>query len=256
MRLLLLAFILFLTNFVTARELESPHKGAKFQKIKDELTFFDAYDPVERMNRRIYKFNIQADTYVVKPLTDAYQFITPDIVEKGIHNFFSNLMQLPVLVNSALQFKGEKAVKTTGRLVVNLTVGVLGLWDPATKWCGMIKYNEDFGQTLGFYGVPTGPYLVLPIIGPSNCRDALGYAVDSFGLSLLYPNDTPFGVKTGVAALQLVDTRANATIMYGQFDTLFEYEKMRGLYLHARELLVNDGRIIENSKKKQQEKSK
>jgi len=235
----LIAITLLVANGVIAKD-KLPFDTEERERIKKEFTFFDAYDPWERFNRKMYNFNRQADSYVIKPAADAYQYITPDIVEKGIHNAFNNIMELPVLWNSIFQLKGKKVWGTTKRFVMNTTVGVLGLWDPATEWCEMMKYNEDFGQTLGHYGVPKGPYLVLPILGPSTCRDGAGLLVDKIGMSALYPSSTDNWIKISVGVVQALDTRSNVKLMYGEMNSMFEYEKLRSLYLHARDLQVTD----------------
>lgn len=237
----IIAVITIITSGVMAQE-KSPFVGEKYEKIKKDFTFFDAYDPWEPFNRHIYKFNCQADYYVIKPVTDGYKYITPVVVQKSITNIFANIMEIPVFVNSLLQLKGKKVIGTAERFIVNTTVGVLGIWDPATEWCNLIKYNEDFGQTLGYYGVPTGPYLILPILGPSDCRDGFGTVVDKVGMSMLYPADTKDIVKAGVMALQGVDTRANVKLMYGETHSMFEYVKFRAIYLHSREMLVTDAK--------------
>ena len=234
--------VVLLSNLSFAQD-KSPYDSKHNADIKKSFVFFDAYDPWEGFNRRMYKFNRQADTYVVKPAADAYQYITPDVIETGIGNVFDNIMELPVLVNSIFQLKGTKILGTAGRFIVNTTVGVLGVWDPATEWYDMIKYNEDFGQTLGYYGVPDGPYLILPILGPSTCRDGVGTLVDKVGISMLYPANTSFGIKAGVGVLEALDTRANVKIMYGEMNSMFEYEKLRAIYLHARNLQVNDSNL-------------
>jgi phospholipid-binding lipoprotein MlaA len=239
-RFLTILYISILCGSVFA--VESPHKGEFYDKLKSEVVFFDIYDPHERFNRKIYNFNIKADEKVVQPITHAYEYVTPNIMQKGIHNFFRNIQQIPVLANSILQLKGRKVYGTSKRFLLNLTVGCLGFWDPATTKFDMIEYTEDFGQTLGYYGVPKGPYLVIPILGPSNFRDAFGTVVDSVGMAFLYPEHTPQVVPVGVSALQLVDTRSHVTIMYGEFDSIFEYDEMRALYTHARDLLVTDGK--------------
>ena len=244
----IVAIITIITNVVRAQE-KSPFDSEKYEKAKKDFTFFDAYDPWEPFNRHMYKFNRQADTYVIKPITNGYKYITPKVVQTSITNIFANIMEIPVFVNSLLQLKGKKVVVTAERFVVNTTVGILGIWDPATKWCNLMKYNEDFGQTLGYYGVPTGPYLILPILGPSDCRDGFGTVVDKVGMSMLYPSDTSSGVKIAVTALQGIDTRANAKLMYGEMHSMFEYLKLRAIYLHARKLQVTDGEIEESASK-------
>jgi len=156
-----------------------------------------------------------------------------------VSNFFSNLGEVPSLVNSLLQFKGKRALDTSGRLLVNTTLGVAGLWDPAT-WFGLQKQSEDFGQTLGFYGVPNGAYLVLPILGPSNLRDTTGLVFD-----FAVENQINFLNVAEVSsnhpelwALRAVDRRYSNSFRYGQMNSPFEYEKVRYVYTEARKLQI------------------
>jgi phospholipid-binding lipoprotein MlaA len=114
---------------------------------------------------------------VFLPVVDGYRYVTPSFLRTGVSNFFNNLGDVPNLLNSLLQLKGHRSMETTGRLLLNTTIGIAGLWDPATAM-GLPRQTEDFGQTLGFYGVPAGAYLVLPILGPSNLRDTGGLIVD------------------------------------------------------------------------------
>ncbi len=136
------------------------------------------YDPLERFNRSMYNFNTVFDCYVFLPVVSGYEYVTPDMVEAGVSNFFSNLSEIKYLVNNLLQGEFADSGITLGRFVINSTVGVLGVWDPSTKM-GLFKRDEDFGQTLGKWGVGNGPYLVLPIFGPSSLRDAGGLAFDT-----------------------------------------------------------------------------
>ena len=148
-----------------------PLKSLKFNPGLDAQEFersslnaLNVYDPLESWNRRVYHFNYRFDEWVFLPVVNGYKYVTPSFVRTGVSNFFSNLGDVPNLLNSLLQFKGKRSMETTGRLIVNTTLGIAGLWDPATMM-GLKKQSEDFGQTLGFYGVPAGPYLVLPILG-------------------------------------------------------------------------------------------
>ena len=154
-----------------------PLEHLKFNPGLDQREFerasFDAlnvYDPWERWNRRVYHFNYRFDEWVFLPIVRGYRYVTPRPVRNGVSNFFANLGDVPNLVNSLLQLKGRRSMEITCRLLFNTTFGVLGLWDPASRM-GLPKHSEDFGQTLGFYGVPEGPYLMLPLLGPSNLRD-------------------------------------------------------------------------------------
>lgn len=137
----------------------------------------EPHDPWERYNRGMYTFNDKLDRAVLKPVAKGYRAITPNAVEKGISNFFGNLDEIRVIANDILQFKLVHALSDTGRFVVNSTIGVGGLFDVA-KHMGLKKHNEDFGQTLGRWGIGNGPYLVVPFLGPSSVRDGIGLVGD------------------------------------------------------------------------------
>ncbi len=198
-------------------------------------------DPFESFNRRMYHFNYRLDQWVMLPAVRGYQYVTPRFVRTGVSNFFSNLGEIPTLANSGLQLKGKRAMNATARLLFNTIIGVGGVWDPATRM-GLVRQSEDFGQTLGRWGVPRGPYLVLPALGPSNLRDATGLAVD-FGIErqvdyLDYAQAS--GGEPGITALRLVDTRYTTDFRYGQLNSPFEYEQVRYVYSRARDLQVDE----------------
>ncbi|WP_095599525.1 VacJ family lipoprotein [Pseudomonas sp. PIC25] len=203
------------------------------------LQALNVYDPWDSWNRRVYHFNYRFDEWVFLPVVRGYEFVTPRFVRSGVSNFFGNLGDVPNLLNSLLQFKGKRAMQTTGRLLINTTIGVTGLWDPATRM-GLPKQREDFGQTLGFYGVPDGPYLVLPILGPSNLRDTGGLVVDFAAesqINFLNVSEVS-GDHSEVLALRVVDQRYTTNFRYGQVNSPFEYEKVRYVYTRARELQI------------------
>jgi phospholipid-binding lipoprotein MlaA len=137
----------------------------------------NARDPLEGFNRAMYTFNDKFDRYLLKPVAKGYRAIMPKPVSRGISNFFSNLHDPGIMLNNLLQGKPKQAGSDLGRFLVNTTLGIAGLFDVATKM-GMEKHNEDFGQTLGKWGVGEGPYLVLPFLGPSNVRDGAALPVD------------------------------------------------------------------------------
>ena len=215
---------------------------------KDIVYPIDAYDPWECFNRDMYVFNYYFDKYVFLPIVGAYEWVTPDYVEERLSAFFNNLEELSNLTNNLLQLKGSGAAITTGRIVVNSTVGILGLYDPATKW-GMPEYDEDFGQTLGHYGVGAGPYLVLPILGPSTLRDTTGIVTDAT-IRFLFWNwmwHEPFGnvstsneskIRWGLDALETIDARHEVPFRYYQSGSPFEYDMVRMLYLEKRKLEI------------------
>jgi len=206
---------------------------------RSTLDALNVYDPLESWNRRVYHFNYRFDEWVFLPIVDGYRYITPNLVEKGVSNFFSNLGDVPNLLNNALQLKGKRAMHTTARLLVNTTLGVAGLWDPATRM-GLLKQKEDFGQTLGHYGAPAGPYLMLPILGPSNLRDTGGLVVDFTAKSQVnWLNVAEASTShPEITLLEIVDQRSTVNFRYGQLNSPFEYEKIRFFYHEARKLQI------------------
>ena len=135
-------------------------------------------DPFERFNRSVYSFNETVDEYAIKPIAEGYKKITPGTIDKGITNFFSNLDDITVIINDILQLNFSQTASDISRLLINTTIGLLGFIDVATD-LDIKKHNEDFGQTLGVWGIHDSPYLVLPFIGPSSVRDGIGFAVDT-----------------------------------------------------------------------------
>ena len=251
--LMLLVVFVFLAGCGTApvrKEPEIPAKRPVSEYVKRDVTYtIDAYDPWEPMNRRIYIFNAVFDNYVFLPVVSGYEFVLPVIVRKGITNFFNNLTEVTNLMNSLLQFKFVKAVNTFGRIVINTTVGLGGLIDVATTVDGIPREDEDFGQTLGFYGLGPGPYLVLPILGPSDLRDTAGLAVDTVVYGLMVqeligltgmgsPEDDILNYS--LTAIYAIDKRSNEPFRYYMTGSAFEYDLIRKLYLIKREFLIND----------------
>lgn len=200
----------------------------------------DVYDPFETMNRAIYRFNYKADQYVMLPVVRGYKYVTPEIARTGVSNFFSNLGDVGNLFNSILQLKAEKSMRITARLLFNTTLGVAGLWDPASMM-GLHKEKEDFGTTLGHYGAGDGPYIVLPLLGPSNLRDTTGFVVDT-----VVDNNIDFlNVPTAsedhpeIYVLKGINTRYITPFEYGGLNSPFEYLKVRYLYTEMRKLKIN-----------------
>ena len=208
----------------------------------DTLTH-DPKDPWEGFNRSIHGFNHALDTAVLKPAAQGYQYIAPEFVEQGVTNFFSNLNDTTVAFNNTLQFKFLDAASDLGRIVVNSTIGLLGFIDVASAM-GLKKHKEDFGQTLGRWGVGTGPYIVLPFLGPSNLRDGPSRIVDNF----TYPPtwvDIKTGERLGLIAVKAVNDRANLLDIEERSEELSRdrYVFLRDAYLDNRKFLVNDGEI-------------
>ncbi|MBJ2350560.1 MULTISPECIES: MlaA family lipoprotein [Pseudomonas] len=206
---------------------------------RSTLNALNVYDPLESWNRRVYHFNYRFDQWVFLPVVDGYRYVTPGFVRTGVSNFFNNLGDVPNLMNSLLQFKGKRSMETTARLLLNTTVGVAGLWDPATAM-GLPRQSEDFGQTLGFYGVPAGAYFVLPIFGPSNLRDTSGLLVDYTAESAInFLNVSEVSANhPELLLLRGVDKRYQTSFRYGQLNSPFEYEKVRYVYTESRKLQI------------------
>ena len=196
----------------------------------------DISDPWEGFNRSMYRFNYRFDKYVFLPVVNGYKFITPDFLEQGIHNFFLNLEDITTFYNSILQFNGTKTVQTTGRFLVNTTVGLLGFIDVASM-LDMPKHDEDFGQTLGHWGVGNGPFLVLPLLGPSNVRDGIGLGVDwAIYTAIEDELDMKDSEEWALAIMKAIDTRAHVAFRYYETGTPFEYDWVKLLYTTKRKM--------------------
>lgn len=203
-------------------------------------------DPWEGFNRGVYGVNTGIDNAVLKPLAKGYRTVTPDLVDKGISNFFSNLGDVGNMINNALQFKGEAAISDMARVIFNSTFGLAGFLDVASEM-GIPKHDEDFGQTLAVWGVGAGPYVELPLLGPSTLRDAPGRVVDFALNPVSYLN-----YAESLSAVRLVDTRADLLTKEKVLKTVSpdRYAAIRDAWLQRREFLVSDGK----SEKLDQEK--
>jgi phospholipid-binding lipoprotein MlaA len=206
--------------------------------VREDTDYVETFpDPWEGFNRTMYRFNYRFDRYVFLPAVSAYQAVMPDFAEKGVHNFFTNFRQISTLINSILQFEGVKALETTSRLLVNTTIGILGLFDWASPM-GIPYHQEDFGQTLGVWGVGSGPYLVLPIMGPSSVRDGTGLLVDAVVRNEIRNEivDLETWQEWTWTIVDAIDTRANVAFRYYETGSPFEYEWVRMLYSTKRQL--------------------
>lgn len=201
----------------------------------------DPRDPLEAINRPIHSFNEGFDRYVLKPVARGYVWVLPDFAQTGVRNFFSNLNDVTVLANNILQLKPEQSTRDFLRLAFNSTFGLFGLLDVASEM-GLKKNNEDFGQTLGYWGVGAGPYLVLPFLGPGNVRDTAGMVVDTAYTDLVYNYDD-LSTRDPTMALRVVSRRADLLDAKRALDVaaLDGYEFTRDLYLERRRSLVHDG---------------
>lgn len=190
-------------------------------------------DPYESTNRRISAFNEKVDANLVRPVAVVYQKNVPDPVQTGVGNFFGNLKDIWSTVNNAMQARPMDTAETGLRVAVNTVFGVFGLFDVAT-WAGLQRHSADFGQTLGVWGLPSGPYLVLPLLGPSTARDTVGWTFDNY--YNLWNGAEPTGLRNSGTVLRWVDTRAG----YLGLDTslnevaLDKYSFVRDAYLQRR----------------------
>lgn len=200
----------------------------------------DPRDPWEAYNRGIHQFNTDFDTAIYKPVARGYRAITPEVVDTGITNFFNNLRDFTSAINNLLQLKLSRVVSDVGRILVNSTVGLLGFIDVASN-LDIPSYKEDFGQTLGYWGVGPGPYFVLPILGPSTVRDTISLIPDWYSQPVAYLDDR--GVRWALAILYGIDKRAD---LLGASKVLEEaaldpYSFTRDAYLQKRRNDVYDG---------------
>lgn len=197
-------------------------------------------DPYEGYNRAMFKFNDTVDEYALKPAATAYRNVLPSFVQTGVNNFFSNLGDGWTTINDMLQGKGQQGLSDLSRFAINSTVGILGLFDVATP-AGLPKHKEDFGQTLGTWGVPSGPYLVLPMLGPSTVRDTAALPVDIKGDIWGYKE--PVYLRNTGTVIRTIDIRANLLDASSLLEdaALDRYEFIRDGFLQRRESQINDG---------------
>lgn len=202
---------------------------------------YEDIDPLEGINRDIYAFNSAADRNVIKPIARAYQWVMPDVAERGVDRFFDNLQELGSAVNNLAQGKGSAAVNNTGRFLVNSTIGILGFMDVADD-IGLEKEDfEDFGQTLAVWGVDSGPYLMLPFLGPSTLRDAPAIFVDSQLQPQNYLEDA--GARNAARALNIVSIRAQYMDADQALPENDPYSFIRDAFMQRREYLIQDGQV-------------
>jgi phospholipid-binding lipoprotein MlaA len=198
------------------------------------------WDPWQPMNRGIFAFNDFIDRYLLEPLATGWDVVVPDPAQRGIANFFANAATPRRIANDLLQGKLDKAGNDFGRFAINTTFGVLGLFDPAGAE-GIAPGNEDFGQTLGVWGTPAGPYLVLPLLGPSNPRDAAGLAVDSAGLSPEF-YFVPWYVSSPMSGTRVINARSLVLeTVRAEREAAFDfYSAVRSAYVQYRANQVRD----------------
>jgi phospholipid-binding lipoprotein MlaA len=202
----------------------------------------DPHDPLESYNRAMYRFNQGFDDSIAKPVAKAYQKVTPTWMDKGITNFFSNLDDVVVLCNDLLQLKFAQAASDTARIVFNTTAGLLGFVDVASHM-DLPKHHEDFGQTLGYWGMPPGPYFVLPFLGPSTIRDSAGLGTDYVFFDPVTNRVSKKTTRYGLLVVDFIDTRADLLKASRLLDeaALDPYVYTREAYLQRRRYFVYDG---------------
>jgi phospholipid-binding lipoprotein MlaA len=226
------------TTMNTQAEVPAMHTINEFR----DQRFADVEDPWEGFNRSIYRFNFYFDKYLYLPVVRGYEFITPTFLQERISGFYNNIGEVRNLTNSLFQLKGVESATTLGRFVTNSTLGIGGLFDPATSF-GLERHDQDFGKTLGYWGAGSGPYLVLPVFGPSSVRDTGGLVVDS-GISYgIYAAIDPFentansfAIESGIMALGAVDSRHQQSFRYYESGYPFEYYMVRFFYHEKREI--------------------
>ena len=205
-------------------------------KEKDLVPKTDKY---EKFNRKVFRFNKKLDKAIIKPIAKAYKKITPDIIEKGISNFFANIGDIKNAFNDILQFKIGDAGNDLTRFAFNSTFGLAGFIDVASG-LGMEKHDEDFGQTLAKWGVKSGPYVVMPIFGPSTLRDSLGFYVNTATNPLIYTNK-----RLEYSIVKGIDKRARLLGTEKIINEITEddYTLIRDAWLQDREYKIKDGNI-------------
>lgn len=204
----------------------------------------DERDPWEGFNRGVYSFNETMDDMLFNPIGKVYNAITPDVVDSGVSNFFSNIGQISVVANDLLQFKFDKAANDSVRFFINTTLGLFGFFDVLSS--DLPSGDEDFGQTLAYWGIGPGPFLMVPFFGPATVRDATGFAVDQ---SLLNPiayleNDK---LRAGLLSLNYIDFKSDLLSTRDLLEeaSLDKYEFTKNAYFEKRASQINDGKSEE-----------
>ncbi|WP_347331909.1 MlaA family lipoprotein [Marinimicrobium locisalis] len=197
-------------------------------------------DPWEDFNRKVHGFNMTVDRFFLKPVTKAYRFVAPEVVELGVNNAFQNLSEVPSALNGVLQGKPGSALRDSGRFLVNSTVGIAGLFDVASRLGLPSDGQEDFGQTLGLWGFDRGPYVVLPFFGSSTVRDTVGLPVQSLMSPIYHIDHTP--TQNSTLAMYYINRRSQLMDLEEQL-TGDHYTFIRDAYLQRREYLIKDGEV-------------
>ena len=199
-------------------------------------------DPFEDINRTVFGFNEAVDDNLLEPVSRAYKDHVPEVAQDGVSNFFSNLRDVSTLANQILQFKPVESIETLGRILVNSTIGLGGLFDVASDM-GLTTDDEDFGQTMGVWGVEEGPYVVLPLLGPSTVRDGAGLFVDTTSDANMIDKTEGIGFISS-SAINIIDKRVELLPVTDMLDLSDDpYTMMRSSYLQKRKFDVFDGNL-------------
>ena len=201
-------------------------------------------DPLESRNRSIYTFNENLDKAILEPSAEVYDYITPNMLQKGFNNFFYNVNYPITIVNQLLQGNIEEALQDTLRFTINSSIGVFGLFDPASSM-GLPQHDEDFGQTLAVWGVKEGPYLMLPFFGPKTLRSLTGDFTDVLFNPLLNINDT--NLKMKVNLINILQDRSDFSTLEEELDNSFDpYQYIKDSYTQNRMYKIHNGIITED----------
>ena len=201
-------------------------------------------DPLESRNRSMYAFNESLDEVILEPAADGYDYITPNMLQKGVNNFFYNINYPVTIINQLLQGNIEEALQDTLRFSINSSIGVFGLFDPASSM-GLSQHDEDFGQTLAVWGVKEGPYLMLPFIGPKTLRSLTGDFTDILFNPLLNINDTNLKIKA--YSISILQERSDLSTLEEELDNSFDpYQYIKDSYFQNRTYKIHNGVITED----------
>jgi len=204
----------------------------------------DPIDPLENINRSIYTFNENLDEALLEPAADGYDYITPNFLQKGFNNFFGNINYPITIINQVLQGNIEESLQDTLRFTINTTIGIFGLFDPASRM-GLPEHDEDFGQTLAVWGVKEGPYLMLPFFGPKTLRSLTGDLTDVLFNPLLNIDDTNLKIKTNL--INILQDRSDLSTLEEELDNSFDpYQYIKDSYIQNRKYKIYNGNVTED----------
>ena len=201
-------------------------------------------DPLEDRNRSIYAFNENLDEAILEPAADGYTYIVPNFMQKGFNNFFGNINYPVTIINQVLQGNIEESLQDTLRFTVNTSIGIFGLFDPASSM-GLPEHDEDFGQTLAVWGVKEGPYLMLPFFGPKTLRSLTGDLTDVLFNPLLNIDDTNLKIKTNL--INILQDRSDLSDLEEELDNSFDpYQYIKDSYIQNRKYKIHNGNTTED----------